>query len=149
MRAQIQRVSSASVTVDGEILGAIDQGILAYVGAHGSDTAADVNYIAEKIAGLRIFTDPEGKMNLSVEEVRGAVLVISAFSLYADARKGRRPSFIESAPPERAEPLIAQVVEKLQMRGLRVATGRFRAHMLVSSVNDGPICVPLDSKKQF
>lgn len=149
MRAQVQRVSSAAVVVDNETIGEIGAGLLAYVGAHGTDNDADVSYIAEKISGLRIFTDDAGKMNLSVRDVGGAVLIISAFSLYADARKGRRPSFIESAPPEIAEPLIEKVVEKLRGFGITVATGKFRAHMLVSSVNDGPICVPLDSKKQF
>lgn len=149
MRAQVQRVLSALVRVDSEIVGQIGSGLLAYVASHAADAVGDIDYIADKIANLRIFPDDEGKMNRSVLDVGGGVLVISAFSLYADARKGRRPSFIDSAPPEVAAPQIERLCEKLRGLGVPVETGRFRAYMQVESVNDGPICVPLDSTRLF
>lgn len=149
MRATVQRVSRASVTVDGRVVGAVDQGLLVYLGVGKDDSEADVRYIAEKTAGLRFFNDAEGKMNLSVVEVGGGVLVVSAFALQGDVRKGRRPSFDAAAGPELAEALYEQVCERLASMGLTVARGVFRAHMDVASVNDGPICILLDSKRGF
>ncbi len=147
MRAAVQRVHEASVTVDGQVVGAIGQGLLVFAGVAAGDAEADVQYIAEKVAGLRIFKDAEGKMNCSVTDVGGAVLVISAFTLQADARKGRRPSFDAAAGPEMAMALYERLCEMLSDMGLKVAKGVFRAHMEVASVNDGPICVLLDSKR--
>ena len=149
MRATVQRVREASVIVDGKVVGAIAAGLLVYVGVGRDDGAEDVQYLAEKIVGLRIFTDSDGKMNLSVREIGGGALVISAFALQADARKGRRPSFDAAAPPEQANTLYEQLCETLAKSGLEVARGVFRAHMLVSSVNNGPICILLDSKRGF
>ncbi len=147
MRAVVQRVCRASVTVGDEIVGAIGPGLLVYAAAAPDDTAADVAYIAEKVAHLRIFPDDADKMNRSVLDTGGAVLVVSAFTVQADARKGRRPSFDGSAPGPVAEPLIAELVQALRRAGLTVATGRFAAYMQVESVNDGPICVLLDSRR--
>lgn len=149
MRATVQRVHEAQVVVDGEVVGAIATGLLVYVGVAHDDGPADVRYLAEKISGLRIFTDNNGKMNLDVREVAGSVLVISAFALQADARKGRRPSFDAAAPPEHANTLYEQLCDTLAESGLQVARGVFRAHMEVSSVNNGPICILLDSKRVF
>ncbi len=147
MRAVVQRVSRARVTVDGETTGAVEQGLLVYAAAAPDDTADDVRYISEKVAHLRIFPDARSKMNLSVIDVDGAILVVSAFTVQADARRGRRPSFDSSAPGEVAEPLVAQLVSAIGAFGLRVETGRFAEHMLVESVNDGPICILLDSRR--
>jgi D-tyrosyl-tRNA(Tyr) deacylase len=145
MRAVIQRVSQASVTVDGQEIGAIGRGFLALVGATHSDTRSEADWLARKIAGLRLFEDAAGKMNLGLAEIGGAVLVVSQFTLYGDARKGRRPSFIEAARPEQAEPLIAYFVAQLRGQGLTVATGQFQAHMAVALVNDGPVTLWLDT----
>lgn len=147
MRAVVQRVAQAQVTVASETTGAIDTGLLVYAAAAPDDTDADARYIAEKVAHLRIFPDAGGKLNLSVIDAGGAVLVVSAFTVQADARKGRRPSFDSSAPGDVAEPLVEQLVTEIRNLGLAVATGRFAAHMLVSSVNDGPICILLDSRR--
>lgn len=147
MRAVVQRVLSAKVTVDDEVMGAIDAGLLVYAGAAPDDGEADVRYIAEKVSGLRIFPDGAGKMNLSVAEVGGAVLLVSAFTVTADARRGRRPSFDSSASGEVARPLIEALEGALRAAGLRVATGRFAEHMHVESLNDGPICILLDSRR--
>ena len=149
MRATVQRVSQASVTVDGRVVGAIGSGLLVYLGVAREDEADDVDYIAEKVLGLRIFNDENGKMNRSVVETGGGVLVISAFALQADARKGRRPSFDAAALPELAEQLYMQVCDRLSEGGVKVERGVFRAHMLVESVNDGPICILLDSTRLF
>ena len=149
MRAAVQRVHEASVTVDGQVVGSVGQGLLVYAGVAADDAEADVQYTAEKIAGLRIFQDAEGKMNCSVTDVGGAVLVISAFTLQADARKGRRPSFDAAAGPDLALTLYERLCEALSAMGLTIARGVFRAHMEVASVNDGPICVLLDSKRLF
>ncbi|MDM8005158.1 MAG: D-aminoacyl-tRNA deacylase [Phycisphaerae bacterium] len=149
MRAAVQRVHEANVTVDGQVVGSVSQGLLVYAGVAVDDTEADARYIAEKVAGLRIFNDPDGKMNLNVSEVGGGVLVISAFTLQADARKGRRPSFDAAAGPELALSLYERLCELLVGMGLAVAKGVFRAHMEVNSINDGPICVLLDSKRTF
>ena len=149
MRATVQRVSQASVTVDNEVVGQIEQGLLVYLGVADDDGDRDVTYIADKVAGLRIFNDEAGKLNLSVLDVAGGVLVISAFALQADARKGRRPSFDQAAEPDLASALYERTCEALADKGLTVARGIFRAHMDVASVNDGPICILLDSKRLF
>ena len=149
MRAVVQRVSQARVTVDAEDVGRIGAGLLVYAAAAPDDREADIGYIAEKIAHLRIFPDAEGKMNRSVLDAGGGVLLVSAFTVQADARKGRRPSFDASAAGEVAEPLIARLVDALRGYGVLVQTGRFGAHMQVESVNDGPICVLLDSRRLF
>lgn len=149
MRAIVERVDEARVTVDGEVVGEIGRGFLVYVGVGRDDTADDVKYIREKIIGLRVFTDQAGKMNLSVGEVGGGLLVISAFALQADARKGRRPSFDAAAGVELAQSLYDRLCEELAGAGLPVARGVFRAHMHVTAVNDGPICILLDSKRVF
>lgn len=147
MRAVVQRVSSAEVTVDGETVGRIGPGLLVYAAAAPDDAEADVEYIAEKVAGLRVFLDDAGKMNRSITEAGGAVLLVSAFTVLADARRGRRPSFTSSAPGEVAAPWIDRLADGIRGRGVDVETGRFAAHMLVSAVNDGPICVLLDSRR--
>ena len=147
MRAVVQRVSSASVEVGGETAGQISAGLLVYAGAAPDDTDEDVSYIADKVAHLRIFTDENRKMNLDVGQVGGDVLLVSAFSVHADARRGRRPSFDSSASGEVAEPLIDNLVEAIRSLGLKVETGRFAAYMQVASVNDGPICILLDSRR--
>lgn len=149
MRAVVQRVSRAAVEVADHVVGVIDAGLLVYVAAAPDDADQDIEYIAQKIAQLRIFPDADGKMNLSVLDAGGSVLLISAFTVQADARKGRRPSFDSSASGEIAEPLVTGLVERIRGHGVRVATGRFAAHMHVSSVNDGPICVLLDSRRQI
>ncbi|MCG3127941.1 MAG: D-aminoacyl-tRNA deacylase [Phycisphaerae bacterium] len=147
MRAVVQRVSRAAVEVDGSIVGRIERGLLVYAAAAPDDSDPDVRYVADKIAGLRVFTDAEGKMNLSVAQVGGQVLLVSAFTVLADARKGRRPSFDASAPGPIAEPLVARLAAELTAAGLMVETGRFAAHMHVDAVNDGPICILLDSRR--
>ena len=149
MRAVIQRVTEASVTVDGEILGEIGTGYLVLLGVSVDDEAEDAKVMAEKIIGLRVFNDDEGKFNRSLLDVDGAVLLISQFTLLGDARKGRRPSFIHAARPEQAVPLYESVGEHLRTRGVTVATGKFGAHMDVRLLNDGPVTILLDTKKVF
>lgn len=149
MRAVIQRVSRARVEVDAATIGAIDRGLLVYVAAAPDDAYADVQYMADKIAHVRIFPDPDGKMNLDVAAAGGAVLLVSAFTVCADARKGRRPSFDASAPGPVAEALMERLVQAIRACGLRVETGRFGASMQVDAVNDGPICILLDSRRTF
>ena len=149
MRAVLQRVTEASVTVDGAVTGQIAVGLLALVGVETSDTEADARYLAEKIHGLRIFRDDEGKFNRDIAEAGGAVLLVSQFTLHGDCRKGRRPSFIDAARPEVAEPLYQRLAEMLRERGLTVATGIFGAHMDVRLLNDGPVTILLDSRKHF
>ena len=149
MRATVQRVANARVIVEGRVTGEIGQGLLVYVGVAAADTPDDVLYLVDKIAHLRIFNDDEGKMNRSVVDVGGGVLVISAFALQGDARKGRRPSFDAAAPPELANALYERLCDDLATAGLAVARGVFRAAMLVESVNVGPICILLDSKRLF
>ncbi len=144
MRAVAQRVSWARVRVDGEIVGEIGPGLLVLVGAAAGDTSADAAALADKLAGLRIFPDGEGRMNRSVAEAGGAVLVVSQFTLLGDLRRGRRPSFTGAAPPEEAEPLVEAVAEHLGRAGVPCATGRFRAHMEVELLNDGPVTLVLD-----
>ena len=145
MRAVVQRVSSASVTVEGETIGAIGPGLLAYVGVGPEDGVAEVEWLASKLSTLRIFADEAGRFDRSLVDTGGAVLVVSQFTLYADTRRGRRPSFTEAAPPEIAEPLVEQLVDRLRLDGVEVATGRFGAHMLVDAVNDGPVTMILDT----
>ena len=144
MRAVVQRVSRAAVRVDGETVGAIGRGFVVLAGFAPGDTDADLAWMAEKVAGLRVFGDAEGKMNLALEGVGGAVLVVSQFTLYGDASKGRRPSFIGAAPPEQAEALYERYVALLRGRGVPVETGRFRAMMDVELVNDGPVTLLLE-----
>lgn len=147
MRAVVQRVRSAAVRVERQVVGRIDAGLLVYVAVAVDDARGDVEYIAEKVAGLRVFPDAGGKMNRSVYDVGGGVLVVSAFTVLADARKGRRPSFEASAPGPVAEPRVQELVRRLASQGLRVETGQFAASMQVESENDGPICVLLDSRR--
>lgn len=149
MRAVIQRVSQASVSVEQETVGAIGQGLMVLLGVARGDSSHDTAYLAEKTAGLRIFEDEAGKMNRSVEEIGGSLLVISQFTLLGDCRKGRRPGFSEAASPELADQLYEEYVAALRSRGLNVATGVFRADMQVALVNDGPVTMLLDSRKQF
>ena len=149
MRCVIQKVTAASVEVAGETVGKIGNGFMVLVGAEDGDTEADARYCAEKIAGLRVFEDENDKMNLSLKDVGGAVLLVSQFTLLADARHGRRPDFIRAAHPEVAEPLCEVVKKLIEEKGIRVETGRFRTHMRVSLVNDGPVTILLDSRKQF
>jgi D-tyrosyl-tRNA(Tyr) deacylase len=144
MRAVIQRVSRASVTVEGRVAGEIGRGFAVLLGVAAGDGDAEANWMADKIAGLRLFEDEAGKMNASLEDVGGAVLVISQFTLYGDARKGRRPSFSAAARPEPAELLVDRVVARLRSAGLQVATGEFGAHMDVEIHNDGPVTILLE-----
>ncbi|MEX2280688.1 MAG: D-aminoacyl-tRNA deacylase [Acidimicrobiia bacterium] len=144
MRAVIQRVSRAEVTVDSELVGRIGTGLVVLVGVGPDDGEADVEVLADKLVGLRIFPDDEGRMNRSVQDVGGGVLVVSQFTLYGDARRGRRPSFVGAAPPEVAEPLVAGLVARLATAGVQVATGRFGAMMEVDLVNSGPVTLILE-----
>ena len=149
MRCVIQKVSRASVTVGGEVVGRIGTGFMVLVGVQQGDAESDAAYCAGKISGLRIFDDENDKMNLSLGDVGGQVLLVSQFTLLGDARHGRRPSFTEAARPEEAEKLFLRLRELLEQAGLTVETGRFRTHMEVELVNDGPITILLDSKKEF
>jgi D-aminoacyl-tRNA deacylase len=145
MRALVQRVSRAEVTVEEKTISSIGPGLLVLLGVKAGDGAAEVSYLADKVAGLRIFEDDAGKMNLSVEQIGGELLIVSQFTLYGDCRKGRRPSFTEAAPPEEAEALYLAFAEALRQRGLTVATGIFAAHMQVTLTNNGPVTIMLDS----
>ncbi|HIQ83337.1 MAG TPA: D-tyrosyl-tRNA(Tyr) deacylase [Candidatus Pullichristensenella stercorigallinarum] len=149
MRLVVQRVARASVTVEGEITGKIGKGYMVLAGAETGDTEADARLCADKLAGLRVFEDSEGKMNLSIADVGGEILLVSQFTLLGDARHGRRPSFIAAARPEVAEPLLEQMKAMLEARGLHVETGRFQTHMDVELVNDGPVTILIDSRKVF
>ena len=147
MRAVVQRVTRASVKVDGRIIGEIDAGLMILLGVGRSDTSQSAAYLAEKIANLRIFSDPAGKMNLSLLDVAGAALVVSQFTLFGDTRGGRRPSYIQAAPPEEANRLYEEFVRFLRALSVRVETGIFQAHMQVELVNDGPVTLLLDTEK--
>jgi len=147
MRALVQRVSEARVTVDERVSGAIGIGLVALVGATHHDTPADADWLARKLAGLRVFADPAGHLNRDVREVAGAVLVVPQFTLYGDARRGRRPDFVAAARPEHAEPLIDRLCATLAAAGVRVERGVFRAHMRVALVNDGPVTLALESPR--
>jgi D-tyrosyl-tRNA(Tyr) deacylase len=149
VRAVVQRVSESSVTVENEIVGEIGRGLMVLLGVTSEDSEQDVSFMSDKICQLRIFEDEEGKMNRSLEDIQGEMLVVSQFTLYGDCRKGRRPSFIKAAPPEQANELYEQFVAAIRGRGLKVATGTFRAHMDVSLVNDGPVTMLIDSSKEF
>jgi D-tyrosyl-tRNA(Tyr) deacylase len=149
MRAVIQRVSRARVTINGWTSGEIGLGLLVLLGVGREDTEADVDYLAQKIAGLRIFEDSDGKMNRSVGDVGGSVLAVSQFTLYGDARRGRRPSFDDAAPPDQARRLYELFVQRIQAAGLRCETGRFQEMMQVELVNEGPVTILLDSSKGF
>lgn len=149
MRACVQRVSRAQVDIAGETVGAIERGLLVLLGVGHGDVQDDVDYLVEKIVGLRIFEDEAGKMNLALADVGGAMLVVSQFTLWGDVRRGKRPSFTDAAPPEIAVPLYEAFVAAVRNRGITTATGRFREHMAVSLVNDGPVTLLLDSGKQF
>ena len=145
MRAVVQRVSQAQVDVEGKTVGAIDRGLLVLLGVQTSDTERDADYLTAKIVTLRIFNDVQGKMNLGVQDVQGGVLVVSQFTLYGDARKGRRPSFVQAAPPQQAEHLYKYFLEATARHGVPVAHGVFGTHMQVHLVNDGPVTLILDS----
>ena len=149
MRAVVQRVSRAQVSVDGQVVGSIQEGLLVLVGVGGEDDEVDAAYLVEKTAGLRIFQDEAGKMNRSVTEIAGQVLVVSQFTLFGDCRRGRRPGFSAAAPPELADQLYQHYVSLLRARGLTVETGVFQAMMKVESANEGPVTILLDSKKVF
>lgn len=149
MRVIIQRVSQASVVVNEQTVGAIDKGLMILLGVAHGDEEKDATYLADKAAGLRIFEDDAGKMNLSVEDISGSILVVSQFTLLGDCRKGRRPGFTDAAPPELADTLYEKFVDVLRNRGIHVSTGIFQASMQVSLVNDGPVTMMLDSRKQF
>jgi D-aminoacyl-tRNA deacylase len=149
MRAVVQRVSRASVTVNDEVVGRIDGGLLILLGVTHADTEAAADYLAVKLAGLRIFEDEAGKMNLSVADVGGAILAVSQFTLYGDVRKGKRPSFDNAARPEQARKLYGYLVERIRALGLRCETGRFQETMRVELINDGPVTILLDSEKTF
>ena len=149
MRAVVQRVTRAKVTVDDEIVGEIGNGLAVLLGVAADDTNADADYLAHKIAALRILDDSEGRMNLSLKDVEGELLVVSQFTLYGDVRRGLRPSWSDAAPPEVAEPLYEYFVKKCRELIERVETGSFRKMMLVELVNDGPVTLMLDSRKVF
>lgn len=147
MRAVVQRVTSASVTVDGRVAGEIGAGLVVLLGVSRADNPESAAYLAEKIANLRIFSDEAGKMNLSLVDMRGSALVVSQFTLYGDTRGGRRPSYIQAAPPEEAARLYEEFVRSMRALGVAVETGVFQAHMQVELVNDGPVTILLDSEK--
>ena len=148
MKALLQRVTGASVSVGGKVVGKIGQGLVVFVGVANGDTEKDAQYLAQKIVSLRIFSDEEGKFNLSALDIKGELLVVSQFTLLANTRKGRRPSFIEAAPPAQAEELFEQFVEQARSTGLKVETGRFQQYMQVEIHNDGPVTILLDSQEK-
>lgn len=149
MRAVVQRVSRASVTVDGACIGAIELGLLVLLGVASDDSESDADYLADKICGLRIFEDLEGKMNRAVSDTGGAILAVSQFTLFGDVRRGKRPSFDAAARPEHAQRLYEHFVARVRATGLRCETGKFQAMMKVELVNEGPVTILLDSKKSF
>ncbi len=148
MRVLLQRVSEASVKIEGKINGQIDQGLLLLVGICAEDNQEDIDWLIQKIVNMRIFSDENGKMNLSIQDIHGEIIVISQFTLHASTKKGNRPSFIDAARPEIAIPLYNQFIQKLQSSDLKVETGIFGADMKVSLVNDGPVTISLDSKNK-
>lgn len=147
MKAVVQRVKQSSVSIDGKIVGEIQCGLMVLLGVTDVDTEQECDYLADKIAGLRIFEDDAGKMNRSLLDIQGEMLIVSQFTLCADCRKGRRPSFIRAAKPETAIPLYNRFIAQIQARGIRTATGEFGADMLVSIENDGPVTIPLDTEE--
>ena len=149
MRAVVQRVSSSKVTVEGQVTGEINKGLLVLLGVTHEDTSKDVDYIIDKTLNLRIFEDENEKMNLSLKDIGGELLVVSQFTLYGDCRKGRRPSFSTAARPKHATPLYEEFIERVKAEGINVGTGQFGAHMMVDLTNDGPVTILLDSSKSF
>ena len=149
MKALLQRVTESSVSVAGELVGRIGQGLVVFVGVADRDTEKDAQYLVSKTVNLRIFADEDGKFNLSILDIKGELLLVSQFTLLADARKGRRPSFVETAPLERAEELFNHFVEQASATGLKVETGRFQEYMHVEINNDGPVTIMLDSREKF
>ena len=149
MKAVLQRVTGASVSVAGEVVGRIGRGLVVFVGVANGDTEKDAQYLTQKMVNLRIFSDDEGKFNLSALEIKGELLIISQFTLLADTRKGRRPSFTEAAPPAQAEELFNYFVEQAGTSGLKVETGHFQQYMQVEIHNDGPVTILLDSREKF
>jgi len=149
VKALLQRVTRASVSVAGEVVGRVGWGLVIFVGVASGDTEKDVNYLVPKIVNLRIFADDEGRFNLSALDIKGELLVVSQFTLLADTRKGRRPSFVEAAPPAQAEELFQRFVEQARATGLKVETGRFQQYMQVEIHNDGPVTILLDSREKF
>lgn len=149
MRIVLQRVSEARVEVDGQVKGAIGPGLLLLLAVGAGDSEKDADYLVHKTLGLRVFSDQQGKMNLSVQDIHGGVLVVSQFTLYGDLRKGRRPSFERAAPPELAKALYEYFIQQLQSAGVPVATGVFQAHMKVHLINDGPVSFIYDAAKSF
>ena len=149
MKALLQRVTKASVSIGSEVTGRIGQGLVVFVGVASGDTKKDVKYLVQKMINLRIFSDEEGKLNLSARDIKGELLVVSQFTLLADARKGRRPSFTEAAPPAPAEELLEEFIRQASATGLKVETGRFQQDMQVEIHNDGPVTILLDSKEKF
>lgn len=149
MRAVVQKVTESKVTVNGEVKGSIGKGLMVLIGVEEGDTEEDAAYLAAKISNLRIFEDEEDKLNLSVKDIGGEVLAVSQFTLLADARKGRRPSFVRAAGPEEADDLYQKVIEGIRAEEIHVEEGVFRSHMLVEISNDGPVTILLDSHKQF
>lgn len=149
MRTVVQRVSQAHVSIDGEVKGVIGAGLVVLLGIRAEDSTKNVQWLADKIVHLRIFEDESGKMNRSLTDIEGEMLIISQFTLYGDCRKGRRPGFSAAAPPAVAEPLYNQFIKEVQAKGITVATGTFQADMQVKLVNDGPVTMLLDSEKKF
>jgi D-tyrosyl-tRNA(Tyr) deacylase len=149
MRAVVQRVTHARVTVDNKVAGEIDHGLLVLLGVAKEDAETDADYLSDKITALRVFEDASGKINLSLREAEGSMLVVSQFTLYGDVRRGKRPSFDQAAPPEKARQLYEYFVDKVRAAGLRCETGTFQAMMQVELVNDGPVTILLDSSKVF
>ena len=149
MRAVVQRVASSRVTVDERVTGEVKKGLLVLLGVTHDDTSKDVDYMVDKVTNLRIFEDENDKMNLSLKDIGGEVMAVSQFTLYGDARKGRRPSFSDAARPDVANPLYEEFVEELRAQGITVGTGEFGAHMMVELTNDGPVTILLESKKAF
>jgi len=149
VKALLQRVTGASVSVAGEVVGKIGRGLVVFVGVANEDTEKDAQYLAQKIVNLRIFADEEGKFNLSALDIKGELLLVSQFTLLADTRKGRRPSFVEAAPPAQAEELFNYFVEQASAPGLKVETGRFQQYMQVEIHNDGPVTILLDSREKI
>ena len=149
MRAVVQRVASSRVTVDERVTGEVKKGLLVLLGVTHDDTSKDVDYMVDKVTNLRIFEDENGKMNLSLKDIEGEILAVSQFTLYGDARKGRRPSFSDAARPEIANPLYEEFVQKVKDLNINVGTGKFGAHMMVDLTNDGPVTILLESRKEF
>jgi len=149
VKALLQRVTGASVSVAGEVVGSIGQGLVVFVGVAGGDSEKDARYLAQKTVNLRIFSDEEGRFNLSALDIEAELLLVSQFTLLADTRKGRRPSFIDAAPPAQAEELFEHFVEQARAAGLKVETGRFQQYMQVEIHNDGPVTILLDSREKF